>query len=237
MASRGQPLVEPEDGVRLLWEQIEKARELVKQQTIHQGDFHSWDNTTANYVERAFGENHPNVADFSTIGPPGNHTWDSTRWSQHFAEVLHIKIPALVGYIEQLKTQRGSSQQAKSDAATATKEVLLLIHGIRDFGEWEHMVADILEQTSGVKVHPLSYGRFDALRFWCPIWTRMLPIKKLLWRINAARSEYPSAKLSVIAHSYGTYAIGSILKDHPHIRLHGLSSAARSCPRNFGGIK
>jgi Leucine-rich repeat (LRR) protein len=56
-------------------------------------------------------------------------------------------------------------------------EVMLLMHGIRDFGEWEQMVSSILEQIPGTKVPPLSYGRFDALRFSFPIWTREAPIK------------------------------------------------------------
>ena len=56
-----------------------------------------------------------------------------------------------------------------------------------------------------------------------PIWTREAPVKKLLWRIRFARDKLPTAKLSVIAHSFGTYAIGKILKDNAfHIRLHRL---------------
>jgi hypothetical protein len=41
------------------------------------------------------------------------------------------------------------------------------------------MVSIILEEIPGTKVPPLSYGRFDAIRFWFPFGTREAPVKKL----------------------------------------------------------
>ena len=34
------------------------------------------------------------------------------------------------------------------------------------------MVATVLSEIPNIEVCPLKYGRFDALRFWFPIWTR-----------------------------------------------------------------
>jgi hypothetical protein len=95
------------------------------------------------------------------------------------------------------------------------------------------MVSSILEETPGTRVPPLSYGRFDAIRFWFPFGTRKAPIKKLLRRIRDARVRFPKAKLSVIAHSFGTYAIGKILKDNPDIRLHRLILCGAIIPAEF----
>jgi hypothetical protein len=113
------------------------------------------------------------------------------------------------------------------------KEVVLLVHGIRDFAEWEQKVSPILERIPYTRVPPLSYGRFDAFRFWFPIWTRETPVKKLLWRIRFARDKFPTAKLSVIAHSFGTYAIGQILRENPDIRLHRLILCGAILPSEF----
>jgi pimeloyl-ACP methyl ester carboxylesterase len=106
---------------------------------------------------------------------------------------------------------------------TKTKEVILLIHGIRDFAEWEDLVSPILtEGLLNTEIIPLKYGRFDAFRFWFPFWTRAAPINNLLPKMRDVRTLNPTAKLSVIAHSFGTYAIGEILRENPDIRLHRL---------------
>ena len=59
-------------------------------------------------------------------------------------------------------------------------------------------------------------------------------MKKLLWRIRSARRDpFADAKLSVIAHSFGTYAIGRILKENPDIRLHRLVLCGAVLPTDF----
>lgn len=121
-----------------------------------------------------------------------------------------------------------------SPKTSTIQEVVLLIHGIRDFAEWQDMVATVLSEIPNIEICPLKYGRFDAFRFWFPIWTREAPVKNLLWRIRSARDTYPTAKLSVIAHSFGTYAIGNILRENPDIRLHRLIPCGAILPSNFG---
>ena len=131
------------------------------------------------------------------------------------------------------RQENAGAKTPTTNDKTNINEVVLLVHGIRDFGEWEQMVSNILEEIPGTKVPPLSYGRFDALRFWFPIWTRDAPVRKLLWRIRSARDRFPSGKLSVIAHSFGTYAIGKILRENPDIRLHRLVLCGAILPSDF----
>jgi hypothetical protein len=113
------------------------------------------------------------------------------------------------------------------------EEVILLIHGIRTQAEWQDMVAVVLRQIPNVVVVPLKYEFFDALRFWLPFVTRRLPISQLIWRIREARRQNPDARFSVIAHSFGTYAIAEILRDHPDITLHRLVLCGAVLKRNF----
>jgi len=87
------------------------------------------------------------------------------------------------------RRESNAESQARPSHSTANdkttiKEVVLLIHGIRDFAEWQHKVSPILREIPEKEVWPLSYGRFDAVRFWFPIWTRDAPLNKLLWRIR-----------------------------------------------------
>jgi GTPase SAR1 family protein/pimeloyl-ACP methyl ester carboxylesterase len=123
--------------------------------------------------------------------------------------------------------------QAPTSPKTSIQEVVLLIHGIRDFAEWQDMVATVLSEIQNIEVCPLKYGRFDAFRFWFPLWTREAPVKNLLWRVRAAIKQYSPAKLSVVAHSFGTYAIGKILRENPDIRLHRLILCGAILPSNF----
>jgi pimeloyl-ACP methyl ester carboxylesterase len=75
---------------------------------------------------------------------------------------------------------------------------------------------------------PLADGRGTAL-----LLTRKAPVQKLLWRIRAARDHFPASKLSVIAHSFGTYAIGRILRENPDIRLRRLILCGCILPSDF----
>jgi pimeloyl-ACP methyl ester carboxylesterase len=99
------------------------------------------------------------------------------------------------------------------------KHVVLLIHGIRTTAVWQEMVAHELEATPGVKVEPLGFEYFDAISFWFPFWTRSKPVRKLLGKIRLAKSLYPQAEFSVIAHSFGTYSVFRILNEQPDLHF------------------
>jgi hypothetical protein len=111
---RGRPLITPKRGIELLSAQIKKAEELLANQTINQNDFRSWDNTTRNYIEKAFGENHPNVRGFEWLRASINTQWGPAEWADHYAKRLDAKIEALKGYIDELKTEIVDEPQVTS---------------------------------------------------------------------------------------------------------------------------
>ena len=113
------------------------------------------------------------------------------------------------------------------------QELVLLIHGIRTQAEWQDMVTDVLGTIPNAIIWPLKYEFFDAVRFWFPLVTRDRPIREILWRIHEAKRRYPESRLSVIAHSFGTYATGMILMDNPDILLHRLVLCGSVLPRGF----
>ncbi len=91
------------------------------------------------------------------------------------------------------------------------REVIFLIHGIRDRARWQSLVKRILEEIDGVVVIPIRYGYFDVLRFWLPLWTREGPIRYTREQIQIGKNRYRVSSYSVIAHSFGTYAISKVL--------------------------
>lgn len=98
------------------------------------------------------------------------------------------------------------------------KQIIILIHGIRTQGEWHELVSPILEKIPERQVISIKYGFFNVFSFLFPLWTRKYPIKKILWRLNSAIDQNPDAELTVIAHSFGTFALSQILRENPSIR-------------------
>jgi hypothetical protein len=82
--------------------------------------------------------------------------------------------------------------------------VILLIHGIRDIGAWQSKVSRNLVQR-GTVVEQIRYGYYPEVQFLLPFDFSRGPVQKVLKRIRAIKNHYPNAKMSVIAHSFGTY--------------------------------
>ena len=116
-------------------------------------------------------------------------------------------------------------------------QVVLLIHGIRTEADWGPMVRSKIEVPGQIEVIPIRYGYFDAIRFWFPFWTRNKPIERVYKEIRVALQKYrrshPDAKLSIIAHSFGTYIVGEILKRGFDLQFHRLILCGSVLPQDF----
>jgi len=113
------------------------------------------------------------------------------------------------------------------------KEVILLVHGIRTFAEWQPMVKRVLEEIPNTQVTPIKYGFLDAIRFWSPLFWRNAAINDVRREIQNAKAGNPEARLSIISHSFGTFAMSQILLEHPDIRLHRLILSGSIVPRRY----
>lgn len=110
----------------------------------------------------------------------------------------------------------------------------MLIHGIRTQAEWQQLIKEVLEQEPGVKVIPASYGFFDVLRFLLPFrWARRRPVDRIYELIRDAQRLYPHARLSILAHSFGTYIVGRILEREFDIKLHRLAFCGSVLPNDY----
>lgn len=96
--------------------------------------------------------------------------------------------------------------------------VIALVHGIRDIGAWQSTVSAELA-SSGTVVSQIRFGLYPALRFLFPISLAGPPIRKVVQELNDLKNEYPKAKISVIAHSFGTYVLIRALRADPNLKL------------------
>lgn len=103
---------------------------------------------------------------------------------------------------------------------TQDQHVVILIHGIRDRALWQASVSDVL-QRNGFQAENTSYGRFDLFRFLVPVpFFRNWAARTLKKQIDSVLEDNPTAKVSIIAHSFGTYVFSQILRETPHLKVH-----------------
>src|SRR5215831_2288593 len=127
-------------------------------------------------------------------------------------------VPYAAAHRSAISHRAGATMSA---ASPESRHIVVLIHGIRTQAPWAEMVAGILRQQCHVEVVPLRYGYFDLFRFLSPVLTRRKPVNRILRELRIVRATYPDSKISVIAHSFGTYALCQALAQ-PDIRIERL---------------
>jgi WD40 repeat protein len=102
-----------------------------------------------------------------------------------------------------------TSRQAAPDPDVA--HVVLTVHGIRTFGRWQERLELLL--TGGEApdrrrtVINYKYGYFSAIAFAIPFF-RWLLTRRFRRDLLQVAARYPSARLDVVAHSFGTHLVG-----------------------------
>jgi hypothetical protein len=94
--------------------------------------------------------------------------------------------------------------------------VVILLHGILTFAEWQDRIERRLED---IDLIPFSVGYqwFALTAFLLPLpWFRLQVYNRIDQQIRDARRQYPNARISVIAHSFGTYVLGHLLTNTDH---------------------
>lgn len=112
---------------------------------------------------------------------------------------------------------------------------VILVHGIRTRAEWAERIAAALEKEDGrIRVVPIRYGFFDVIRFLLPIrWIHRQPTQRVTRLIRDETIKEQTKRISVIAHSYGTYIISRLLATEPDIYFHRLIFCGSIVPDNF----
>lgn len=97
------------------------------------------------------------------------------------------------------------------------KSVVILVHGIRTNAPWIPMLRAQFSNV-GIIVEPTNYGRYDALKF---LWgSRRAPIDAVWNSVKRVQQLYPNAKISFLAHSFGTYIVAKILEREFTFKAH-----------------
>jgi hypothetical protein len=113
------------------------------------------------------------------------------------------------------------------------EQVVILVHGIRTHAEWQAMLHQEFSRV-GISVAPTNYGYFDLVRFILPVpWFRKAATDRVWNLVREVRRDYPKAKLSFLAHSFGTYLVAQILKREFDFKAHRIVFCGSVVTYNF----
>jgi pimeloyl-ACP methyl ester carboxylesterase len=115
-------------------------------------------------------------------------------------------------------------------------DVVFLLHGIRasNVDSWITQLAETLQLHDPVRVRvvPPTYGYFSALGFALP-WTRKKNIRFFQDAYSEELAKHPNAQFQIIAHSNGSYMLGSSLAATRGIRFENVVLAGCVLPPDY----
>lgn len=147
---------------------------------------------------------------------------DNYHESLQSARARHLAVSqSIMEEFEKREEQLTGNARSFSKNSHKNRHTVCFIHGIRTRAEWAERSAALLKKfDSSIRAVPLRYGFFDAIRFLLP-WSRVRsrPINRIskLLRDEIARNP---EKISIVAHSFGTYIFAKILETNSDIKFH-----------------
>lgn len=116
------------------------------------------------------------------------------------------------------------------------KDVVFVIHGIRDRGFWTKKIArkirEHAEKPESVRCITATYGYFPMAPFILK-WGRQEKVEWLMDLYCEVKARFPDAALSYVGHSNGTYLLAKALEDYPATRFKHVVFAGSVVRRDF----
>lgn len=120
-----------------------------------------------------------------------------------------------------------------AESAESSRDLVILVHGIRDIARWQDEIKQTL-RDEGFAVESTSYGRMNLIEFLLPFPYFRNKAKLTVWtQIQHAKLLHPTSRVSVIAHSFGTYVIAQIVKDQFAFKFHRIIFCGSVVRYNF----
>ncbi len=133
---------------------------------------------------------------------------------------------------------------AMSSATTITaarrrqRHLVITVHGIRTFGDWQERLEKLLPGGEhGYEVRHYRYGYFSVLAFLVPF-LRWLVTRHFRHELLREIRLHPGARVDLVAHSFGTHLVAWALLGIPRQerpRIHTIILAGSVLKVGFSG--
>jgi hypothetical protein len=101
---------------------------------------------------------------------------------------------------------------AEKESPAGAQRVVILVHGIRTFGEWQSRLSELLvKEDSSVQCLTYFYGYLSPIYFWIPF-LRVFARRGLYNWLNDNEKFLHGKQLTIVAHSFGTHIVAYLLK-------------------------
>lgn len=121
---------------------------------------------------------------------------------------------------------------------TNIKQLIFVVHGIRDESTWPAEVKRSIERKIGdraaaIKIIPPLYKRFAMLPFLL-YWDRQHNVRWFMDQYTQAKAMYPNLEaIDYVGHSNGTYIVASALQQYPVLKLRNIFFAGSVVPMGY----
>lgn len=121
------------------------------------------------------------------------------------------------------------------------RNLVITIHGIRTFGNWQDVLAEALIRECAARttkppiVLTYRFGYFSAPALAVPL-LRHREVRRFLEWLRGALRDHPDAKASIVAHSFGTFVAAHalrLLRDDDLQRIDTVLCAGSILPQEF----
>jgi O-acetyl-ADP-ribose deacetylase (regulator of RNase III) len=149
---------------------------------------------------------------------------------------LYIHPGLLTGLLEFLRV---FEDKATWLAAPIRDHAVAMVHGIRTDARWYSQVGRFLREADpSINPVPIGYGFFDVVSFLIPSRRiRQRLIDKVAKNLDTMIETKSTRKLSIIAHSFGTFLTAYALLKSPKVKVHRLILCGSIVPKDFDWSK
>lgn len=142
-------------------------------------------------------------------------TWENTLPAKRLAQLQVIRAglePEYLDLFDSVLDMQMANIRDNADIIT-----LMLVHGIQTDGAWHELVKAAFRDVAHVRVKGVGYRCVTAAQLASPF--RSTPINDVVQQFRDAQAMEPTARVMVIAHSFGTYIVSHILARFADIKI------------------